>query len=52
VVLYNQQLPQSALGSDPLAGDEGMAQPEATVVQELKPQLFRKQPCHLPGCDG
>ena len=34
VVLYNQQLPQSALGSDPLAGDEGMAQAEVRVVQE------------------
>jgi len=44
VVLYNQQLPQSALGSK-------------THLQamkdwhKLKPGLFRKQPYHLPGCD-
>ena len=38
VVLYNQQhnqqLPQPALGSRTASGDEGMAQPEARVVQE------------------
>jgi len=44
VVLYNQQIPQSALGSK-------------TRLQamkdwhKLKPELFRKQPYHLPGCD-
>jgi transposase InsO family protein len=44
VVLYNQQLPQSALGS-------------RTPVQamkewhKVKPELLWKQPCHLPGCD-
>ena len=45
VVLYNQQLPQSAKGS-------------RTPVQamkewhKVKPELFRKQPCHLPVCDS
>ena len=34
VVLYNQQPPQPALGSRTASGDEGMAQPEARVVQE------------------
>ena len=44
VLLYNQQLPQSALGS-------------RTPIQamkdwhKLKPELFRKQPYYLPGCD-
>ena len=41
---YNQQMPQSALGSK-------------TPLQAMKdwynltPDLFRKQPYHLPGCD-
>ena len=44
VALYNQQLPQAALGSK-------------TPVQaikdwhKLKPELFRKPPYYLPGCD-
>ena len=44
VLLYNQQLPQSAMGSK-------------TSLQamkdwhKLKTELFRKQPYHLPGCD-
>jgi hypothetical protein len=44
VWLYNQQLPQSALGS-------------TTPLQvmkdghKLKPELFKKQPYCLPGCD-
>lgn len=44
VWLYNQQLPQSALGSK---------SPLQTMKDwhKLKPQLFRKQPYYLPGCD-
>jgi hypothetical protein len=45
VLLYNQQLPQSALGSKtPLQAKKDW--------HELKPDLFRKQPYHLPGCDS
>jgi hypothetical protein len=45
VRLYNQQLPQSALGSkSPLQAMKGW--------HKLKPQLFRKQPYYLPGCDS
>jgi hypothetical protein len=44
VWLYNRQLPQSALGSKtPLQ-----------VMKDwhnLKPDLFKKQPYHRPGCD-
>jgi transposase InsO family protein len=44
VRLYNQQLPQSALGSkSPLQAMKDW--------HRLKPQLFRKQPYYLPGCD-
>ena len=44
VLLYNQQLPQSALGSKtPLQAMKDW--------HKLKPQLFKKQPYHLPGCD-
>ena len=44
VWLYNQQLPQSALGSkSPLQAMKDW--------HKLKPQLFRKQPYYLPGCD-
>ena len=44
VVLYNQQLPQSALGSKtPLQAMKD--------CHKLKPELFKKQPSHLPGCD-
>ena len=45
VLLYNQQLPQSAFGSK-------------TPLQAMKdwhtrkPELFRKQPYYLPGCDS
>jgi hypothetical protein len=44
VRLCNQQLPQSALGS---------TSPLQAVIDwhNLKPQLFGKQPYHLPGCD-
>jgi hypothetical protein len=44
VWLYNQQLPQSALGSKP---------PLQAMKDwyKLKPELFRKQPYYLPGCD-
>jgi transposase InsO family protein len=44
VWLYNQQLPQSALGSKT---------PLQTMKDwhNLKPELFKKQPYHLPGCD-
>jgi transposase InsO family protein len=44
VWLYNQQIPQSALGSKP---------PLQAMKDwhKLKPQLFRKQPYYLPGCD-
>jgi transposase InsO family protein len=45
VWLYNQQLPQSALGSkSPLQAMKDW--------HKLKPQLFRKQPYYLPGCDS
>ena len=44
VLLYNQQLPQSALGSKtPLQAMKDW--------HKLKPGLFKKQPYHLPGCD-
>jgi hypothetical protein len=44
VRLYNQQLPQSALGStSPLQAMKDW--------HEHKPQLFGKQTYHLPGCD-
>jgi len=44
VWLYNQQLPQSALGSkSPLQAMKEW--------HKLKPQLFRKQPYYLPGSD-
>ena len=45
VLLYNQQLPQSALGTKtPLQAIKDWP--------NLKPELFRKQPYHLPGCDN
>jgi hypothetical protein len=41
---YNQQLPQSALGSKtPLQAMKDW--------HKLKPELFKKQPYYLPGCD-
>jgi len=44
VWLYNQQLPQSALGSKtPLQAMKDW--------NTLKPELFKKQPYYLPGCD-
>lgn len=44
VLLYNQQLPQSALGrKTPLQAMKDW--------HKLKPELFRKLPYHLPGCD-
>ena len=44
VLLYNQQLPQSALGSKtPLQAMKDW--------RNLKPELFKKQLYHLPGCD-
>jgi transposase InsO family protein len=44
VWLYNQQLPQSALGSKtPLQAMKDR--------HKLKPELFKKQPYYLPGCD-
>ena len=44
VWLYNQQLPQSALGSKtPLQAMKDW--------HKLKPALFRKRPYYLPGCD-
>ena len=44
VALYNQQLPQSALGSKtPLQAMKDW--------HRLKPELFRKQPYFLAGCD-
>ena len=44
VWLYNQQLPQSALGSKtPLQAMKDW--------HKLKPELFRKRPYYLPGCD-
>jgi hypothetical protein len=43
--LCNRQLPQSALGStSPLQAMKDW--------HKLKPQLFRKQPYDLPGCDS
>ena len=45
VWLYNQQLPQSALGSkSPLQAMKDW--------YKLKPELFKKQPYNLPGCDN
>jgi transposase InsO family protein len=45
VWLYNQQLPQSALGSKtPLQMMKDW--------HKLKPELFRKRPYYLPGCDN
>jgi hypothetical protein len=45
VLLYNQQLPQSALGSKtPLQAMKDWC--------KLKRELFRKQPYHLPECDS
>ena len=45
VLLYNQQLPQSALGSKtPLQAMKDW--------HTLKPDLFRKQPYYLAGCDS
>ena len=44
VWLYNQQLPQSALGSkSPLQAMKNW--------HKFKPELFKKQPYYLPGCD-
>ena len=44
VLLYNQQLPQSALGSKtPLQAMKDW--------HKLMPELFRKQPYYLTGCD-
>lgn len=44
VALYNQQFPQSALGSrTPLQAMKDW--------RKLKPALFQKQPYHLAGCD-
>ena len=44
VLLYNQQLPQSALGSKtPLQAMKDW--------HKLKQELFKKQPYNLPGCD-
>ena len=41
---YNQQLPQSALGSKaPLQAMKDW--------HKLRPELFKKQPYYLPGCD-
>ena len=45
VLLYNQQLPQSAVGSKTLL--KAMKD-----WYTLKPDLFRKQPYHLPGRDS
>jgi hypothetical protein len=45
VWLYNQQLPQSALGSkSPLQAMKHW--------YKIKPELFKKQPYSLPGCDS
>ena len=45
VWLYNQQLPQSALGSKtPLQAMKDW--------HKLKPKLFKKQPYYRPGCDN
>ena len=44
VWLYNQQLPQSALGSKtPLQAMKNR--------RKLKPELFNKHPYYRPGCD-
>jgi hypothetical protein len=45
VWLYNQQLPQSALGSKP---------PLQAMKDwhKLRPELFKKKPYYLPGCDS
>jgi hypothetical protein len=44
VWLYNQQLPQSALGSKtPLRAMKDW--------HKLNPELFKKHPYYLPGCD-
>ena len=44
VLLYNQQLPQSASGSKtPLQAMKDW--------HSLKPDLFKKQPYYLAGCD-
>ena len=45
VLLYNQQLPQSALASKaPLQAMKDW--------HKLKPELFKKKPYYLPGCDS
>jgi len=45
VWLYNQELPQSALGSKtPLQAMKDW--------HKLKPELFKKQPYYRPGCDS
>jgi transposase InsO family protein len=45
VWLYNQQLPQSALGSkSPLQAMKDW--------HKIKPKLFKKQPYYRPGCDS
>jgi hypothetical protein len=45
VWLYNQQLPQSALGNrSPLQAMNDW--------YTIKPKLFKKQPYYLPGCDN
>ena len=45
VLLYNQQLLQSALGSKaPLHAMKDW--------HKLKPELFKKQPYYLTGCDS
>ena len=45
VWLYNRQLPQSALASRaPLQAMKDR--------HKLRPELFKKQPCYLPGCDS
>ena len=42
--LYNQQLPQSALGSNtPLQANK--------YSHNRNPDLFKKQPYHIPGCN-
>ena len=44
-LLYNQQLPQSAFGSKaPLQAMKDW--------QRVKPELFKKQPYYLTGCDN
>jgi len=43
-LLYNQQLPQSALGS------KAPLQPMKDW-QRIKPELFKKRPCYLAVCD-